>query len=145
MKDKDDRIKELAKDMSIGFQLSGTTRFGPVAAELVEMGYQRIKKDDIVISKEEYKELKHYENEMYRLQSSIDQLTNEGWDILDEKEEKIRKFERKETAEKAFEITKKIIDKKYAIEIPSTRVTLSSIINEIKNEFAKKFTVEIKE
>ena len=58
---KEDKIKELAKDMGIGFQLSGTTRFGPVAAELVEMGYQRIKKDDIIISKEEYSCLKSIE------------------------------------------------------------------------------------
>ena len=51
----------------------------------------------------------------------------------------------KETAEKAFEITKRIIDKKYAIETPSTRVTLSNIINQIEKEFAKQFGFEIKE
>lgn len=60
----------------------------------------KLPKDSVVLTREEYKELKHYENEMYRLQSVVDQLTNEGWDILDEKEEKIRKSERKETAEK---------------------------------------------
>ena len=67
--------------------------FMAVARELEDIKQNLI--DKVVLSKEEYEELKHYENEMYRLQGVVDQLTNEGWDILDEKEEKIRQSERK--------------------------------------------------
>lgn len=41
MDEKIERIKELAKDMGIAFQLAGTTRFGPVAESLVEAGYRK--------------------------------------------------------------------------------------------------------
>ena len=54
----ENRVKELAKDMGFAFQISGTTRFGPVAAELVNLRYQKVNAEDIVISKEEYEELK---------------------------------------------------------------------------------------
>ena len=58
----------------------------------------KLPEDSVVLSSEEYRYLKHCVSEMYRLQGVVDNLTNEGWDILDEKEEKIRKAERKETA-----------------------------------------------
>lgn len=51
----------------------------------------------------------------------------------------------KGTAEKAFEITKKIIDRKYAIETPWTRATLSNIINQIEKEFSKQFDAKTEE
>ena len=40
--DKNIQISTLAKDMGIAFQLAGTTRFGPVAENLVNAGYCKI-------------------------------------------------------------------------------------------------------
>ena len=71
-----------------------------LAKDLLEHYQQKIPEDSVVLSREELQKLKHYESEMFRLQGVVDELTNYGWDILDEKEEKIRKAERKETAEK---------------------------------------------
>ena len=47
------QIEELARDIGIAFQLSGTTRFGAVAEILVEQGYRNCK-DKVVLSKEEH-------------------------------------------------------------------------------------------
>ena len=136
MKDKDDRIKELAKDMGIGFQLSGTTRFGPVAAELVEMGYQRIKKDDIVISKEEYYK---YQNLKRDVEHSFeyDQGYTDG---------QIKGS--KETAEKCIKVCKKYKVKKFSpVGIDQRDIGVSWIeMPEWKlDEFAKQFDIEVKE
>ena len=92
-----------------------------IAKELLKHYQPKIPKDSVVSSREEY-------------QKDFSSQFNKGY-----------KHGSKETAEKAFEITKKIIDKKYAIETPWTRATLSNIINQIEKEFAKQFDVEIKE
>lgn len=113
----EDKIKELAKDMGIGFQLSGTTRFGPVAAELVEMGYQRIKKDDIIISREEYEK---YQNLKRDVEYSFEY--NQGYTDGQIKGSK-------ETAEKCIRLIK---------ETYFTKEALCEFI-------AKQFGVEIKE
>lgn len=100
------------------------------------------KEDSVVLSREEYKELKHYENEMYRLQGVVDQLTNKGWDILDEKEEKIRKVERKETAEKIYYKAEKKAHFKDGGYYDKDRYYLD--MEDLK-EILKQFGVEIKE
>ena len=96
--------------------------------------------DKVVLSRRGYKELKHYESEMYRLQGVVDQLTNEGWDILDEKEEKIRQLERKETAEK-------ILNEIYTVLWDEKTTTANSFVNlDVKiREIAIRERVEIKE
>ena len=54
--DKQKQIEELAKDMGIAFQLSGTTRFAPVAELLVECGYRKIPENVVVIPRKELEE-----------------------------------------------------------------------------------------
>ena len=154
---KEDKIKELTKDMGIGFQLSGTTRFGPVAAELVEMGYKKIEKDDIVISKEEYRCLK-----------SIEKLYDPFWfctfggcegackECKDTCEMSIFVKERKEMTEKIIAKIKQFLsnvetvvdDDKYSLypEIGYKCSKVDEFIDELeKEEFAKQLGVEIKE
>lgn len=53
-------VEEMAKDIGIAFQLSGTTRFGAVAEILVEQGYKNCK-DKVVLSKEEWARLRNLE------------------------------------------------------------------------------------
>lgn len=164
---KEDRIKELAKDMGIGFQLSGTTRFGPVAAELVEMGYQRIKKDGIVISKEEYEELKQAKTLLESREETIKYLEDANIRYAEALELKVNKKERKETAEKITKRLKSIIKKAlksnykaiekreekhpYLLEDELFEVRCKGKIDALQgmdyeiDELAKQFGVEIKE
>lgn len=140
------QIEEMAKDIGISFQLAGTTRFGAVAEELISLGWIKPDKDSVVLSKEKYKNLKHYEDEMYRLQGVVDTLTNEGWDILDEKEEKIRKIERKETAEKFINDVLEFLKVCPNIITSSYTTYYEKVpLREYLIELAKQFGVEIKE
>ena len=132
MKDKE---KQLANDLveifDKEYQKRGLLTPTFTAKQLCELDYQKVGKNSVVLSREEYEELKHYEDEMYRLQGVVDQLTNEGWDILDEKEEKIRQLERKETAEKIYKDIRLFLDDK-TLEV-------------ITRYFKEIFGVEIKE
>lgn len=125
-----------------------------ISKELISKGWIKPPKDSVVLSKEEYKELKHYEDEMYRLQGVVDQLTNEGWDILDEKEEKIRQSERKETVEKFVNDLPKNIEKYLKENLKENDyikgkqglIDFATIIaKHLAKETAKQFGVEIKE
>ena len=104
-----------------------------LAEKLSEKYQPKFLEDSVVLSKEEYS--KNLQTHYYMGQREVEE---------EYKTIQIPK-ERKEIAEKAFEITKKIIDKKYAIETPWTRATLSNIVNQIEKEFAKQFGFEIKE
>lgn len=141
MKGKEKQIEEMAKDCyyvahllrfndPCMFSLKG---WSELTKEMIKLGWIKPNEDTVVLSREECEKLyyKGYEN---------------GKQIAEKFYKPLVKAEtNKETAEKAFKITKKIIDKKYAIETPSTRVTLSNIINQIEKEFAKQFGFEIKE
>ena len=90
-----------------------------------DLGYRKINENEIVISREEYDDL-------------IESKRQLGCYIEDQKIWiDAANGTSKETAEKAFKIVKNIIDKKYAIETPSTQVTLSNIIDQIKEQFIK--------
>lgn len=124
--DKKKQIEEITKDLKENLRLCAGVKLldhqvETIAYELSKKYQPKLPKDSVVISREEYQ--KDFSNQF-----------NKGY-----------KYGSKETAEKAFEITKKIIDKKYAIETPWTRATLSNIIDQIEKEFAKQFNVEIKE
>ena len=126
MEDKEKQIEEMAKDYyGYSIDLEEDCKF--VAEEMYDKGHRKLTENSVVLSREEYNDLKGWEKKI------DDYLIKE---IV---------ATRKETVEKAFEITKKIIDKKYAIETPWTRVTLSNIINQIEKEFEKQFDIEIKE
>lgn len=134
MKDKEKQIEDvetiIKSNLAEGSFANTFAR--KVAIQIVEHYQPKLPEDSVVLSREEYKNLKHYENEMYRLQGVVDTLTNEGWDILDEKEEKIRKAERKETAEKIIDLIKTFCPDKKFVEV-ITRI------------IAERFGVEIKE
>lgn len=133
MKDKEKQIEEMSKEI---VRMAGLDVYDK-AEYLIQQGYRKIDKDSVVLTREEKQE---YEN-LVKLLIYDKPIKSRVYEFIVETKEQARK----ETAENAFEITKKIIDKKYAIEIPSTRVTLSSIINQIEKELAKQFGVEIKE
>ena len=101
--------------------------------------------DLVILSREEYEEYRKFKSFMERNDwenvEHIETTLDKCQEVLYERLQQAHKG----TAEKAFEITKKIIDKKYSIETPSTRVTLSNIINQIEKEFTKQFNIEIKE
>ena len=101
--------------------------------------------DLVVISKEEYYELKQARTLLEFREETIKSLEDANIRYAKALELKVNEKERMETAEKAFELVKKIIDKKYAIETTLTKTTLSNIINHIEKEFAKQFDVKIKE
>ena len=149
-------------------EISRPTAFGIISILKLGYGETKLPKDSVVntptiqcetysqndmvlISREEYEKLlkikeqssikeTNYFSNLFKLQKELEQVEKERDSAIDNCDRKS-----KETAEKAFEITKKIIDKKYAIETPWTRATLSSIINQIEKEFAKHFGVDIKE
>ena len=132
MENKEKQIEEMAKDYyGYSIDLEEDCKF--VAEEMYDKGHRKLTENSVVLSREEY--TKNLNTHYYMGQREVEE---------EYKTIQIPK-ERKETAEKAFEITKKIIDKKYAIETPWTRATLSNIINQIEKEFAKQFDVEIKE
>lgn len=108
-----------------------------LAKELLEHYQPKIPEDSIVLSREEYDNLK------LEIQKAHNKGVQAGFDMTKFKEESIKRKARKEMAEKNFKIVKKIIDKKYAIETPWTRVTLSSIINQIEKEFIKQFDMKV--
>ena len=110
-----------------------------MAKYLVNKYQPKIDRDkEVVISKEDYEKLHSFDLAFNILAEPNPVLISaEEYDEL--------KQSRKETAEKSFNIVKKVIDKRYAIETPSTRVTLSNIINQIEKELAKQFNVEIQE
>jgi hypothetical protein len=96
MKEQEKQIEEMAKDMGIAFQLSGTTRFGPVAECLVESGYQKIKKDSVVLSREDYENI-YKQAEQNILANIADGGASCHWCI-----EQHEKKASKETAEKIY-------------------------------------------
>ena len=57
----------------------------------------------------------------------------------------VEKYTRKDTVEKSYSIVKNIVNQHYAREIPSTRVTLSQVINQIEKEFIENFGVTLNE
>lgn len=150
MKDKEKQIKLLTKRIS-KIQNKGVKDIPnftnifidnqELAEELVEMGYQRIKKDDIVISKEEYKYLK-----------SIEKSYDPFWfcafggcegarkECKDTCEMSIFVKERKETAKKYHKAMRKVIHERDYIE------GYAEIgLQEENDEIAKQLGVEIKE
>lgn len=123
------QIEKLEEDLKYILE-DKTWTIKKLAKELINLGYQKIGKDkQVVLTKEELNEIinqtKETERNYYK-RVVIPQV-------------------RKETAKKYFKIIKKIIDKKYAIETPSTRVTLSNIINLIEKEFTKQYGVDLGE
>ena len=109
-------------------------------AKVISKKYQpKLPEDSVVLSREEYEKLK--------LKLAIEKKIAEESYTQKEIEEIVASKQRikgKNTANMAFNIIKNIIDKKYAIETPSTRVTLSNIINQIEKEFIKQFGIEVK-
>jgi hypothetical protein len=59
--------------------------------------------------------------------------------------ERVEKQATKNTAGKSYSIVKDIINQHYALETPSTRVTLSQVINQVEKAFIKSFGISIKE
>lgn len=107
-----------------------------IASEVVEYYQSKLSKNIVVMTRETYKELKHYEDEMYRLQGEVDKLTNEGWDILDEEEEKIRK----NTAENyKLAVVLMIQEMQKYLEINEEQ---AKILYHNNNEIAKQFDLE---
>lgn len=160
MRDKEKQIKLLTKRIS-KIQNKGVKDIPnftnifidnqELAEEILKYYQLKLPKDSVVLSKEEYKNLKHYENEMYRLQGVVDTLTNEGWDILDEKEEKIRKTQGKETAEKVITKIKQSLSSIETIRGDDTNKLQPEIgysmreVDDLLDELAKQFHVEIRE
>ena len=157
MKDKE-MIEEMAKDIHEELETENIPYYECdfMAQRLISKGWIKPDKDSVVqptiqsysthdndlvvLSREEYEKLK-LELAIEKKRADESYTQKEVEEIIASKE----RIKSKETAEQAFEITKKIIDKKYAIETPWTRATLSNIINQIEKEFAKRFSVEIKE
>lgn len=52
-------IEEMAKDMGIAFQISGTTRFSKIAEMLVSYGYRKIQEGAVVLTGTEKQKLLH--------------------------------------------------------------------------------------
>ena len=132
MENKEKQIEEMAKELEKDIN-TPMYSYHYLASKLQPKGWVKSNEDSVMFSREEY--IKNLNTHYYMGQREVEE---------EYKTIQIPK-ERKETAEKAFEITKKIIDKKYAIETPWTRATLSNIINQIEKEFAKQFGIEIKE
>ena len=143
MENKEKQIEEMAKDYyGYSIDLEDDCKF--VAEEMFERGHRKITDDQVVISKKEYEKNIRYYNSLENMSEKLNNLNLElGLENQKLKVELENKS--KETVEKAFKIIKNVIDKKYAIETPWTRATLSNIINQIEKEFAKQFDVEIKE
>lgn len=124
---KEDKIKELAKDISIAFQLAGTTKFGAVAEILVDKWQRKIPENSVIVSKQVWEE--HIEN----------------WDKTTRAvEERVRK----ETADKFIKECKKYKVKKFTpVGIDQRDIGVSWIeMPEWKlDEFAKSLGVKIKE
>lgn len=98
----EEMVEELTKDMGIAFQLSGTTRFAPVAEMLVECGYRKIPKGAVVLTEEEYESLK--------IEKDFDYGYREGESNMTSYYENIRLPEvRKETAEKFASMLKELV------------------------------------
>ena len=100
----EEMVKELAKDMGIAFQLANTTRFGVIAADLIGIGYRKIPEGAVVLTEEEYKTL----------------LDSGGWhegDCIGRTEAEkgipaLKKYIRKETAEKFAERLKGLLEER---------------------------------
>ena len=128
MEDKEKQIEEIRHTVENYFEDRLIIGSNDLARKLYKIA---VPEDSVVLSREEY--IKNLQTHYYMGQREVEE---------EYKTIQIPK-ERKEIAEKAFEITKKIIDKKYAIETPWTRATLSNIIDQIEEEFAKQFGVEV--
>jgi hypothetical protein len=154
MLDRETRILEMAKDMcfhadscTVGAEnkcctLNCETTWA--AEKLVDKNYQKINPDDIVISKTEYERLKllsEINTDFKQLRTNVEEaLSINSSDI-----ERVEKQATKNTAEKSYSIVKDIINQHYALETPSTRVTLSQVINQVEKAFIKSFGISIKE
>jgi hypothetical protein len=154
MLDRETRILEIAKDMcfhadscTVGAEnkcctLNCETTW--VAEKLVNKNYQKVDPDDIVISKTDYERLKllsEINTDLKQLGTSVaEALSINSSDI-----ERVEKQATKDTAEKSYNIVKDIINQHYVHEIPSTRVTLSQVINQVEKAFIKSFGISIKD
>jgi hypothetical protein len=81
-------IEEMAKDMGIAFQISGTTKFATIAEMLVSYGYRKIP-DGVVVLTESKEELLHemYEQGKFDAMADLEKdgkvvLTREEYDGL---------------------------------------------------------------
>ena len=100
--------------------------------------------ENIILPKEEYKRLKllsGINTDLKQLGISVaEALSVNSSDIA-----QVEKYTRKDTVEKSYSIVKNIVNQHYVREIPSTRVTLSQVINQIEKEFIENFGVTLNE
>lgn len=100
--------------------------------------------ESVVLSKTDYERLKllsEINTDLKQLGTSVaEALSINSSDI-----ERVEKQATKNTAEKSYSIVKDIINQHYAHETPSTRVTLSQVINQVEKAFIKSFGISIKD
>ena len=109
-----------------------------IAEMLIKQGYQKIDKDkQVVLTKEEYDNLK------LEIQKAHNKGVRVGFDLTKFKQNSIEKT-RKETASEILDQIKFLVEERNGADIEDLSVA-GTILEEILNELAKQYGVEIKE
>lgn len=137
MKDKEKQIEEMAKDI---VRIAGLDVYGK-AEELINLGYQKVDKDkQVVLSKEDWenlcKEKNDYKQRFESSEKRYEQLVQSSCEALEKKS--------KETAREILDQIKFLVEERNGADIEDLSVD-GTILEEILNELAKQYGVEIKE
>ena len=149
MKDKEKQIEEMAKALLEYIKAYGKLHLtvdgiDNTARLFVKFGITKLPKDSVVLSREEFEELKQYEE---KVKSGACFTQKEWLDLCDEECKrntenlsKARQLARKETAEKILKEIEKLCYFNHREYSCGEIITLRDV-----NELAKQFGVEIKE
>jgi hypothetical protein len=125
------------------------TLYELTAEKLYKQGYRKLPEDSVVLSREEYERLKHYE---WRVTSGVCMTQKEWFDFCNEDSNRRtclrieeREKERKETAERLESELKAFIKVWKMSEDDAMSILFYRALFEKISELAKQFGVEIKE